>query len=361
MVVQLTRRMRLVAFLVAGVLATVVLVVFPSATLSASAAPNGTPCTGCSAQQNGPGYNVTAAVHFSGDAAPGGGGTVSMGVPAACWWTANSQVPADPTKWVDWYLNYVTGLGPSSTNVGYYWQAGTEDMWRAAAARAAAGEALQVYTAQCRDSGDLCQLNAFTGNPAQGVGPMGGACGVSAIAGFFPPGNPPAPLVKPEDLAKLARDNMVIDAPNIDRNPKVGAVGQGTLVGLPTWFWVTNPAAVGGANGTRTIRAEVGAVFAQVVAKTDGLTVTSPAGGTSCPPTVATRAYSAGASDSSGCTVAFAKASVGYAGGYPVDASTAWAATWTGSGGTGGNLEGLARNTQVQVPVAESQALVNGS
>jgi hypothetical protein len=76
---------------------------------------------------------------------------------------------------------------------------------------------------------------------------------------------------------------------------------------------------------------------------------------------VATQAYTSGANDASGCTVSFSAASVAYPAGYPVDASTAWTATWTGSGGTGGDLEGLARNAAVYVPVAESQALVGQS
>lgn len=281
-----------------------------------------------------------------------------MRVPASCWWAPWSEVPADPAKWVDFYDDFVASLGPSSTVAGTYYTTPRREAWEAAAARVAAGEKLSVYSVNCVDS-DLCKVAAFVGGKAVYDTP-GMACGVPLLTNFFPTGAPPQPQVDPADLAQLARDNMVIDAPAVDRNPKVAAVNQATLVGLPTWFWVTNPASVGGATGTRTIRAEVGAVWAEVVATTGGLTLTSPAGGRSCAPTVASTAYTPGAPDSAGCTVEFSRASVGYAGGYPVDASTAWTAAWTGSGGTGGQLDGLARTTTVNVPVAESQALVRG-
>jgi len=172
-------------------------------------------------------------------------------------------------------------------------------------------------------------------------------------------GATPQPLVDPEDLAQVARDYMAIPDPVAERNPKLDLTGGGTLVSLPTWFWVTNPDAVGAATGgTRTIRAQVGPVWAEVVARTSGLSINSPAGGTSCSPDRAVRVYAPGADDSTGCTVAFDAASVRYADGYPVDLSTSWSATWTGSGGTGGVLPGLSRTVTTNVPVAESQALV---
>ena len=342
------RRIALLIAALVGVLG--VVVVIPAGSAQA--------CTTCGSDTGGTGYSVTATVHFSGDAAPGGGGGYSMSVPASCWWESWGQVPADPAKWVDFYNDYVKGLGSGSEVAAGYFTVPRIEAWQAAAARAAAGEKIAVYQAHCVDS-DLCKIKAFVGGETAYDYP-GMECPLPLLVNFFPAGAPPAPQVDPEDLARIARDNMVIDNPIVDRNPKVTAVDQATLVGLPTWFWVTNPASVGGATGTRTIRAEVGPVWAEVVATTGGLTITSPAGGRSCAPTVASTAYSPGASDAAGCTIAFSRASVGYAGGYPVDASTAWTATWTGSGGAGGQLDGLARTTTVNVPVAESQALVQG-
>ncbi|MEO9151289.1 MAG: hypothetical protein ABI243_02720 [Lapillicoccus sp.] len=334
-------------------LALVAVVTIPSGSAQA--------CTGCPAGGGGGGYHVTAVV-FSGDAAPGGGGTYSVSVPATCWWKPAS-LPADPTTWVQWFLGQQASYaGQGSETAGGYYSLGTRATYAQAARRALAGEKITAYVATCRDNAWCTDLAKFVGGPVHDASMgYGQPCPIPGVYQFYPPGNPPQPQVDPADLARLARDRMVIPVPQVDRNPKVRDLQDATLVRLPTWFWVTNPPAVGGASGTRTIRAEVGPVFAQVIARTDGLVVTSPAGGTTCSPAVATRAYAPGASAESGCTVSFQKSSVGYAGGFPVDTSTAWTATWTGSGGTGGALPGLARTSQVAVPVAEAQAITTGT
>jgi hypothetical protein len=168
---------------------------------------------------------------------------------------------------------------------------------------------------------------------------------------------PPPPLVDPEDLARSARDVMVIGTPDFQRNPD----GQG-VVNLPTWFW-TDPANVA---EDRTIRAEVegSGVWAEVVARTGGMTVNATGGPrTWCTPAQATLAYDTGSSAASqpsgnACTLTFARASI--LGPYAVTASTEWSATWTGSGGVGGGLDPLARQSApVPVPVGEIQTLVS--
>jgi hypothetical protein len=152
---------------------------------------------------------------------------------------------------------------------------------------------------------------------------------------------------------------MHIPDPQVDRNPKVTALAEATLVSLPTWFWVTDATSVGGTAGTRTIRAEIGAVWAEVVASTDGLHLSSPANkDRTCGPDKALTHYATGVSESSACTVSFVRSSVGYPSGFPVDASTSWSATWTGSGNTGGALAALQRGSVVDVPVAEVQTIV---
>ena len=327
-------------------------------------------CAGCSTGGQTPGgYSVQAQVHFTGDAAPGGGSTISTGVPATCWWSGFDQANAefntpsasstDPSTWLAYYDWTQTAINGTFTPARVTY--GERSVWEAAVARAQAGEKLQLFKASCRESAPECAVTTYVGGAAVKA-PVGwGNCGLPVTFSFFPVGAPPVPTVDPADLALLARDHMVIPDPQIDRNPKVGTLGGATLVALPTWFWVTDPAAVGGSAGTRTIRAEVGAVWAQVAAKTGGLTVTSPSGGTTCSPSVAATPYRTGAPDASGCTVAFHAASVGYPGGYPVDATTTWEAAWTGSGSTSGQLAGLTRGSQVTVPVAESQAIVTGS
>ncbi|WP_205856883.1 hypothetical protein, partial [Phytoactinopolyspora endophytica] len=194
----------------------------------------------------------------------------------------------------------------------------------------------------------------------------GHVMGSAIVAGLFVQGEEQPVLVDPEVLAQAARDRMVIDEPEIDRNPQgTGNLAGATLVNFPTWFWVTNPEeSIGGSDGERQIRAEVvdGEVWAEVTAETGGLSVASPAGDTFCEPAVAISSWTAGADDDSGCTVEFDRASVQYPGGYPVTASTEWNASWEGvtqdGEQVGGDLEPLARTTTVDVPVAESQSIV---
>lgn len=321
-------------------------------------------CVTCGSGGGGGGYVVQARVTFSGDAAPGGGGTVTMGVPATCWWEQYESAPTDPTQWEQWYEDTLKALGSGSEVAGFAFEMGDVSRWKEAAARAAATHTpLRVYYAKCLDNATCQKLAAFVGGPTKdaSVG-YGKPCPVPLAFNFFAPGAEPAPQVDPEQLALLARDRMVIGNPNVDRNPKVGDLGGATLVALPTYFWVTNPLAVGGVGGHRTITARVGPVFATVVATTDGLVLYAPSGdGAQCPPAQAIKAYSAGIPG--GCSVTFTKASVGYPGGYPVTATTTWGATWTGTGQPAPQaIDGpVGGNATVNVPVAESQAITTGS
>jgi hypothetical protein len=317
----------------------------------------GPKCTTCpAAGTDADGFIVEAAVHFSGDAAPGGGGVVTVPVPATCWWRGaqlsrmdGSRIdPNDPDEIESWFK---VDLPKQLEYQGVAY--GDLSKWQPSLDKMRAGEKITAYEPRCREDAPNCTIGQFA--PQVGVhGPCLPAIGI----GFFPTGNLPVAQVAPADLALAAQDRMNIPDPQVERNPKVTALAGATLVGLPTWFWVTDPTSVGGAAGTRTIRAEVGPVWAEVVARTDGLQLSSPAGGDRCGPDRALTRYRRGVDESAACTVSFAAASVGYPDGYPVDASTAWTATWTGSGNTGGALAPLQRGTVVNVPVAESQTVV---
>lgn len=329
-----------------------------------------------SAGQTGNGYSAQATTaHLSGPAAPGGGGGVSVSVPATCWWAPDRLSkpdgsgyfdPSDSKAWVDWYdwawKNNNGTFAPG--NLAF----GDKKMWEDAAKAAKDGKDISVYSAQCRSGAPECALAKFTGVAKHDDGtewkiPGWGDCGFALTVRFFEAGQVPPPMVDPEDLAKAARDAMVLPKPTVDRNPKASGTGytQATIVNLPTWFWVTDPDAVGGTTGgKRTIRADAGTAWAEVTAENKGLTVTSPAGGKDCTWEQAATKYAKGVDDSQACTVEFERASVGYDGGYPVDTSTSWSASWTGSGGTGGKFPSpLIRTATVNVPVAESQALVS--
>jgi hypothetical protein len=301
------------------------------------------------------GYTVSVSVHFSGNAAPGGGGSRSVRVKPSCWWAPAPGPYTDAAAMLAWY-DVVTG---GHDTRGLTDQYGPRSVWKAAADAEKNGQDLSWYHATCLNPADYKKFNLpsveggidpVTGTPVGWVVYQYEAFGVGAPI--------PPPMVSPAELARVAHDIMVIPDPLIDRNPKINAAGAPTLVGLPTWFWVTNPASVGGTAGTRTIRAELGAVWAQVTANTSGLQISSQPGSATCDPRRALTRYADGVPDDRACTVTFAQASVHYAAGWPVALRTEWQAAWTGSGGTGGVLDPLARGTDITVPVAEVQNVV---
>jgi hypothetical protein len=300
------------------------------------------------------GYTVEVAISFTGEAAPGGGGTRVMRVAPICWWQPAAGPYTDAAASLAWY-DVVTGGLQTRGVISEY---GPRRIWEEAAAAEAAGADLSWYRAFCKNPADYDRYDA---GAAEGVDPVLGdpADFVTYYYRTFAAGAAvPAPLVDPAELARVARDVMVIPVPETDRNPKIQSAGAPTLVGLPTWFWVTDPEAVGGEDGDRDITATLGEVFATVTAETQGLRLKSPAGGATCEPSKALVKYSGTASEDSACTVEFTRASVAYPNGYPLAASTNWAATWVGSGGSAGTLEGLARDFVADVPVAEVQNIV---
>jgi hypothetical protein len=306
------------------------------------------------------GFTVGVEVVFSGDGAPGGGGSYTVHMPPICWWEqmpSGNVDPTDPEAVYEYYMEEIRGGGRTPREV-LQWP--NEEVFLDAIEREENGENITWYwishrsanrapCAEERNYGDSWNTTIIIYSP-------------------FADGEPPEPVVDPEVLAEAARERMVIDEPEVDRNPKMAGSDAGaTLVNVPTWFWVTNPDSLGGADGERSIRAEVvgGDVWAEVTARTGGLSIASPAGGNYCEPSVALTAWGDGASDADACTVSFSRASVDYPDGYPVTASTEWTATWEGQIGdddmVGGDLDPLSRETSVTVPVAEIQSIVRGA
>jgi hypothetical protein len=331
------------------------------ASVCASAAPTASALPG----STGNGYTVEVSITYSGEAAPGGGGTRSVSLPVECYWVSvgvtqlGAVDASDPEAVYEYYrtvmLRYLQGhaaMGRLSMP--------TDAMFREAIRLAASGEQVTWYSSRCEDPDDYLRLGFNAG-----VNTFGGNQ-YPITWQYFTPGDPvPPPAVDPEELARSARDVMVIDEPVVDRNPKAaGGLSGATFVNIPTWFWVTNPEAVGGADAARSIRAEVqgSGVWAEVTARTDGLSLWSPAGTAQCAPAAAMTAWTRGADDAGACSVAFQRASVAHPAGFPVTASTDWSATWVGQdqGGAsvGGALEPLSRSATVAVPVGEVQALM---
>lgn len=316
----------------------------------------------------GDGYEVGVEVTLSGDGAPGGGGTIEVSLPPVCWWepipsniSLGEPVDAtDPESVYEWYKVIYPQINGSFA-VGRL-AFPDEQVFLDAIAREKAGEDITWYKISS-ESEDVIPCSPHVTEVPEYVG--GEAAQTYAP---FVAGEPPEPAVDPETLAIEARELMVIDEPDVDRNPKfVNEPVGATFVNMPTWFWVTDPEMVGGSAGTRTIRAEVvgTGVWAEVTAETGGLSVSYPGGSKECPPDVALRTWEPGAADTDACTMSFARASVGHADGYPVTASTQWDATWEGEdgegGSVGGDLDPLQRSTTVNVPVAEVQSLVRST
>jgi hypothetical protein len=250
-----------------------------------------------------------------------------------------------------WYDEVTGGL---QTN-GMIDQFGPRQVWQDAADAEADGDDLSWYRVQCIDPRDYKKYNP--GVVEGGIDPVTGSPVTWVTFNYraFPAGAAvPAPMVAPAELARVAHDLMVIPEPAVDRNPKLAGAGAPTLVGLPTFFWVTNNDQV----GTRTIVAEVGNVWAKVVATAGGLSLSSPAGGADCTPQQATAAYGAKVVAATACTIEFDHASTAYPSGYRVDLTTDWTAAWTGSGTTGGDLDPRQRQAFTLVPVAEVQNVV---
>ncbi|WP_147375304.1 hypothetical protein [Jiangella rhizosphaerae] len=324
---------------------------------------------GSGGDDTGDGYEVGVEVVLTGDGAPGDGGSYTISLPPVCWWerldgrmlSDGSSVDAgDPEAVLKWYEEAYAAINGSFAFAREMFP--DRSVFEDAIAREAAGTDLTWYQVRAGDAGSVDDMAVC----APEVKNLGGQYGeIPVIYWPWVDGDPPAPAVDPETLAIEAREVMVIDEPEVERNPRLaGALDGATFVNVNTWFWVVDPEMVGGDGGTRTIRADVvGAdVWAEVTATTDGLSIASPNGSRRCDPELAQQAWSPGSADTDGCTVAFSRASVAYPGGYPVTAATEWTATWEGQeqDGTtvGGDLDPLRRESTVNVPVAEAQTIV---
>lgn len=294
---------------------------------------------------------VQADIVIDGESIPGGSASVSVSVPALCVW---DHVTDDPV-----FFQQIMTIASSLPFSFYGFVAPNEQVMQEAIEIWDEGATpVSWYILSCGNN-DAAAAEYF-----QNCAMFFPDVCLPSPWGYFVEEEEPPVVIAPEELALAAREYLEIPEPEVDRNPKVGSSGGATMVNLPTWFWVTNPDAVGGDDGELNIRAsipEVG-VWAEITATTPGLSLASAAGSTSCNPSAAITEWSPGANDADGCTVSFAKASVAYPNGYPVTARTEWTATWVGGGPGGatdsGDLEPLTATSTVNVPVAEVQTIV---
>ena len=167
-------------------------------------------------------------------------------------------------------------------------------------------------------------------------------------------GEPPAPLIDGQTLARAAWDAVTIPQPSVETNPKVttgDGVSGATVVGLDTWVWATGetPARV-------TATATAGAVTATVTAVSDGLNLSAPDSAPDChgfgiP-------WTQGAAEgSSNCTVEFTRSSAHLGGTTPLTVSVGYDVAWTATDGTSGTLDPVTTTSTVDLPVAEIQTI----
>ncbi|WP_460445532.1 hypothetical protein [Angustibacter aerolatus] len=314
--------------------------------------------------QDGDTYGAKAVniTFVSGEVGMRSGGGVSSAVPPTCWWSpfqgaGDGTDPEAVKKW--WEETMPTINGSFSFGRLMY---GDESLYDKAIAAAKGGAKLQFYQAHCRtDEG--CPMEGFvsTTTPTDWWHRTADCTGLSVTVAFWPEGNPPPPLVDPRAIAEKALELMDIPAPIVDHNPDAADLDGGSLVGVDTWFWVRNKLAAGGDDGVLTVRAEVpGGVYAEVAATSGGLDLQAGDELQHCDTAHSTYEWASGRDPRAGCTIRFDKASVGYANGYPVDASTTWTAQWRGTGQP--NWEDIGDPNQIEgpafdLPVAEVQSI----
>jgi hypothetical protein len=320
-------------------------------------------------QQTDNGYAAKVEVHLSGDVSQSLVGSVP-GPPPMCWWENLSstmldsdKVDTDDPKAVQDY--YDTKVRPYLTGHAAMGQLAmpSEDYFKDIIKRSAKGEDLTFYALQVRDG-------AVSGKPgddsyAADTKTVAKACGTPTTDSpygpvlmswqAFPTGQEPAPAVSPEDLAAYAYEVMDLKKPTLEWNPHLASDADASLVNLPTWLWTRDPAAV----EQRQVTAEAAGISVTVTAEPSGMTVSTPVGGTDCSADQARTAYAPGVDEGSACVFTFPKSSVGYDGGFPVQATTGWQATWTSNSGPGGDLDPKTMTATTDIPVIEVQSRVD--
>jgi hypothetical protein len=326
-------------------------------------------------------------VVYRGDVNRSAGSGGSISVPATCWWEpiaadvllgnppVDASNPESVADYFEWSEQANAGTSFSGANLALPPPEDIAD----AVNRAKNGEKITWYRAECREGVDPVKEGFIKSG-----GLWDGVVIGEPFRAFADAEGPPEPLVAAETLAAEALRVLQIDTPDIDRNPQIATdAGAATLVNWQTYFWLTNQTEALGSNDaltTRTATAEVvdGAPSATVTATLDDLAVigagiapgnrtgVEATGRVSCTPQQAVRKYGDGATGANTCNVKFTRASVGRPGGFPVQMTTTWTGDWAGIEADGDAVQGAPgditiepRTSTVNVPVAESQAVVD--
>jgi hypothetical protein len=170
------------------------------------------------------------------------------------------------------------------------------------------------------------------------------------------------PRVSAGQLAQQAVNQLALPAPDVHYNPNLVDGRIATVVGVPTWFWVT-------AASYRTLAqtTAAGGVWARVVARPartewqtgtpDARNIVCNGPGTAYNPSQPTR--------TSACTTTYMQSSAHEPQRGPdpnnryfvATVTTVWQVSWTGNGGARGTLPEIRRQTTFLIAVAEVQAV----
>jgi hypothetical protein len=315
------------------------------------------------------GYSAKVEVHLSGDVNHGAVASIP-GPPPMCWWEdlgstmldTDKVDTSDPEAVQKYYVEKIRPFLIGSAGIGQLAMP-SEAYFKDIIKRSAAGEHLTFYSLHVRDDAK----RGWPGDDvwAEDTQAIAKACGTSTKGSpygpiltswqAFPPGQQPPPAVSPEDLAAYAYEVMDLMKPTLEWNPHLASDNDATLVNLPTWMWTQDPQAV----EERQVTAEAAGISVTVTAEPNGMTVSTPVGGTECSAEQARTAYAQGVNEGSACVFTFPSSSLAYAGGFPVQATTGWQATWTSNTGPGGELDPKTMTAVTNIPVIEVQSRVD--
>ncbi|NUR09042.1 MAG: hypothetical protein HOQ45_18795 [Nocardioidaceae bacterium] len=324
------------------------------------------------ADVSGDSSGFTVSVHLNvssggGDPVPSAGTTIS--VPAKCYWGPTTNFDGtDPEAFWKYYKESLPFLQGSETAAGYYsFPEGSQIEDIAKQEKHGDGD-FTWYQLNCRDGVNGAKEGYTTSRwttPDSYGAELGGQPVPVGYAVFPAAQPPPPPLVDVKDVTESLWDVASADLgqATMGRNPTIAAHDDATLVNLPTWFWVTNPVESLAQDGVIDITASIpgSPVRTHLHAETGDVAITSDAGSTECGPEQVQQAYTSGASDAGACTISFDRARPA---GWDVRTLISWTGTWDGAdnnGPQGGDLAPVTLISDTNVPVQESQALVNSA
>ena len=171
---------------------------------------------------------------------------------------------------------------------------------------------------------------------------------VSGRFARYDPADPLGGVLAAERAAAIARERLPLPDPDLHTSPPADTAH---LVGVPTWYWITDPWT------PRQASATLGGVTATVTAAPtrlhldtgDGHQLSCDDAGTPWQPDT-----------TSTCTHTYQRSSRHTpTGRYPLTATVTWTTTWTATTGETGDLEPLTRTTTLELHIQEAQATIN--